>query len=106
MSGVFSRAEHLHNPVFQLVGKTHSLTDVAVCPFRHHCSDDTEELLRKGAHFLHESLTKVVGSLRIVDTVCPAKKAKALKGNLRKRRLSITLFLTCFRKKLSFVPVT
>ena len=108
MSGVFSGAEHLHDPVFQLVGKTDSLADVAVRPFCYHGGDDTEELLRKGAHFLHESLTKVVGSLRIVDTVCPAKKAKALKGNLKKGDYisHITWLMTCFHEKLSFIPVT
>ena len=71
-------AKHLHDPILQLIRETDGIADVAVRSLGDHSGDDAEKLFGEGAHLLHESLAEVVGSLRVVDAVCPAQKAKAL----------------------------
>ena len=79
-------AKHLYDPILQLIRETDCIADVAVRPLGDHSGDDAEKLLGKGAHLLHESLTKVVRSLRVVYPVCPAQETKALKGKLLQTR--------------------
>ena len=74
-------AKHLHNPILQLIREADGIADVAVRPLGDHSGDDAEKLLGKGAHLLDESLTEVVGWLRVVDAVCPAQEAEALEMN-------------------------